>query len=304
MKKQADSRDAVAINVDPRREISAEEHRTGGLILEAVVLHLVGPLIGRYGRMDQSIAWTKTAALFWTDAYRSKLPVGRWVLNFEVGREYTWSYRNAEKLERGEPVDEGSARLTYHARNTLLEFFVRNCDRSFTALEICRKFAKHLPFVPRSEFEPLLNMYVGKQFLVKEGERFRIRERSLPVVVEGRNEREEKFRRWLEVVGPLSQGYLEGHGQLLGLHAMLPLELWQELQARQREFVTQTMAELVAKSNSPEFEGSKEYPGGAFVLAGPYPFTLPNWEEAWKKMEADKNHTPADKEQEPPASDK
>lgn len=287
MKKQADSKDAVAINVDPRREISAEEHRTGGLILEAVVLHLVGPLIGRYGRMDQVIAWIRTAALFWTDAYRSKLPVGRWVLNFEVGREYTWSYRNAEKLERGEPVDEGAARLTYHARNTLLEFFVRNCDRSFTALEICRKFAKHLPFVPRSEFEPLLNMYVGKQFLVKEGERFRIRARTLPFVTSDRPEREEKFKRWVQALAPLSQGYLEGYGQLLGLHATLPLALWTEFQRDLGEFIKAKTSELVARGSSTEFEGKQQHVGGGFLMVGPYPFTLPNWEEEWRKREED-----------------
>lgn len=294
MKKQADSKDAVAINVDPRREISAEEHRTGGLILEAVVLHLVGPLIGRYGRMDQVIAWIRTAALFWIEAFRTRLPVGRWVLNFELGREYTWSYRNAEKLEHGEPIDEGSARLTYRARNTLLEFFVRNGDRSFTALEICRKFAKDLDFIPRSEFEPLLNMYVGKQFLVKEGERFRIREKYTPVVVTDRPERVEKLKRWMEALGPLSQSYLEGHGYLIGLHAKLPMPLWMEFQARQRDFVSHTMAELVEKGNSPEFTGASQHTGGAFMMSGPYPFTLPNWEEQWKKQEA--NNTPAEKE--------
>lgn len=268
----------------PGDEITKEEYRTGDIVLKTVVMHLVGPLIGRYGRMDQAIAWTKSSALLWNKAYRSEMPVGRWVLNFEVGREYTWSYRNQEKLDAGEPIDEGSARLTYHARNTLLEFFVRNGDRSYTALEICRRFAKHLSFIPRSEFEPLLNMYVGKQFLVKEGKRFRIRERLTPVSTIDRPEREEKLRRWMEALGPLSQSYLEGHGQLAGLHAKLPLELWQEFQRDLAEFVKAKTIELVAKSNSPEFEGAKEYTGGAFTMSGPYPFTLPSWEELWKEQ--------------------
>lgn len=164
---------------------------------------------------------------------------------------------------------------------------MRNGDRSYTALEVCRRFAKHLSFIPRSEFEPLLNMYVGKQFLVKEGKRFRIRERLTPVVITDHREREEKLKRWMEALGPLSQSYLEGHGQLSGLHAKLPLELWQEFQRDLAEFIKAKTTELVAKGNGPEYQGSKEHAGGAFIVTGPYPFTLPSWEELWKKQEAD-----------------
>lgn len=266
--------------------LTPQEQRTGNILLEAASRHLLGPLVGRFGHMDQSTAWIKGAALWWNDLYRGKLSVGRWVINFEVGRDYTWSYRNQDKVEGGETVDEGSARRTYLARNTLLEFFWQQKERSFTSAEICRKFHKKLSFIPRSEFEPLLNMYVGKQYLKKEGNRFRIRESYTPVHTTERPQREEKLRRWYESMGPLSQSYLEGRGQLIGLHAKLPMPLWEEFQARQAAFIQSTVNELVEKSNSPEFAGSQEYSGGGFIMIGPYPWTLPHWEEAWKTAES------------------
>lgn len=60
------------------------------------------------------------------------------------------------------------------------------------------------------------------------------------------------------------------------------MPLWEEFQRRHAEFIKATIQELVAKSNSPEYQGSHEFEGGGFLLNGPYPWTLPHWKELQK----------------------
>lgn len=281
---------------DKRFPAIAETDPMGALLVETFTYHLMGPVIGRYGKMDQAISWLKGSAWAWNDAYRSDLPVSRGVLNFELGRDYSWSYRIQEKLDRNEPVDEGAAKLAYRARDTIVQFFVQHRERTFTSADICRRFREELYFIKLSDYESLLLLYVGKQFLALEGNRFRIRESYTLAMTDDRPEREEKLKRWVESLGPHAQAYLEGRGQLFGLHAKLPMQLWEEFQRDLGEFVKAKTEELVARGNSPEFEGAKEYVGGAFMMVGPYAWTMPQWEEQWKAQKSRQTQAEPDKD--------
>lgn len=273
------------------------EHEESTLVylLRIFIVYVVGPVLGRIGRMDDALGWLRRSGLDWAEAYAMRVGVGRTIRNRDLGRDPSWSYTQEEDQEGAQ---EGlSAKRAYQVRATLLKFFSAHATESYSAAEVGRRFRRTLPFVPLKEYDELLRLYVSKQWLVSDGDRYRIRSSYTPLNLEQRQTRAARLERRLETFAPLCQSYLDGQGYMLSIDAELPLELWHQLESEVREFVRQRMPILMDESNRERWKDMPEFTGGAIFLLGPYPWLAPGWDEGYAEARQRLNpKTPKTKE--------
>lgn len=258
-----------------RVQMSEQELRLTRSLVHGLITCALAPLVARAGLISLAEEWFKHAVWGWAMRFGLVFKTKRETVSFDLERTASWGYQleRAQK-ESGVPgeLDVGRA---YRARLIILRFFAQHQGEWFTTGEVARRLAAELSFMDRADVGPLLKLYAGKQYLLMDDGRFTLRQAYVPLEVKDPLEREANLNAGYEKLGPLSQAYLQGRGELLSFEAHLPHELWEEFHQRLHAHASSTISELVRRGNESPYKELPTYHGGAFLLSGLYPWTPP-----------------------------
>ncbi|MFM7201389.1 MAG: hypothetical protein ACKO6N_11410 [Myxococcota bacterium] len=269
---RAEQRRAILQN---RVQMSEQELEITRSLVHGLITCALAPLVARAGLNSLAEEWFKHSVWRWAMRFGLISKTKRETLSFDLERTASWGYQLERAQEGSRVPGELDVGRAYRARRIILRFFAQHQGQWFTCGDVTRRLSQELSFIDRADVGPLLKLYVGKQFLLMEDDRFTLRQAYVPLELKDPIEREAKLKGGYESIGPLSQAYLQGRGELLTFEAHLPHVLWEEFHQRLHAHALTTLTELAQRSNEDTYKELQFYHGGAFLLSALYPWTPP-----------------------------